>query len=67
MKRKYYVALWLCLFFLTAFAQNKTTITGSVKDGAGEPLPGAGIVEKGIDYLLRTKLLRDSVLMEMQN
>lgn len=47
MKKKLFLSTWLCLLFLTAFSQNKTSITGSIKDGTGEPLPGASIIEKG--------------------
>ncbi len=46
--KKYYYAWLLCMFFITAtsFAQEKT-ISGSVTDNTGLPLPGVNIIVKG--------------------
>ncbi|GAA0537547.1 SusC/RagA family TonB-linked outer membrane protein [Chitinophaga japonensis] len=41
-----FLSLFSCLY-LTAFAQNKQGISGSVKDAEGNPLPGITVIEKG--------------------
>ena len=47
MKKKYFLSLMLLLSLGSAFAQNKITVTGSVKDATGEQLLGANVLEKG--------------------
>lgn len=42
MRRHFSCALLFCLFSLTAFGQNH--LTGSVVDGAGQPLPNASVL-----------------------
>ncbi len=46
--KKYYLILFFLCSALVAQAQNKT-ITGTVKDDQGQPLPGVSVVVKGTD------------------
>jgi len=39
--------LVIALFFVSAIILGQTTVTGTVLDDTGEPLPGASVVEKG--------------------
>jgi TonB-linked SusC/RagA family outer membrane protein len=45
--RKPVLAVFACIASLALFAQQNIPVTGTVTDNAGEPLPGASIVEKG--------------------
>ncbi len=49
MKKSTVLMLMAVLLFCGAFAygQNQKTVTGLVKDGAGEVLPGVSVIEKG--------------------
>ena len=44
-KRRIFLAMLLCMLWLTGFAQND--VTGVVKDGTGEPLIGVSVMIKG--------------------
>ena len=59
-KRRIFLAMLLCMLWLTGFAQND--VTGVVKDGTGEPLIGVSVMIKGsttgtvTDLLISTSL-----------
>lgn len=44
-KRRFLLALLLCTLWLTGFAQK--SITGTVKDKAGEPMIGVSVIVDG--------------------
>ncbi len=47
MKRKLQILMLVMTFPVFMYGQGRITVTGSVKDGSGEGIPGASIVEKG--------------------
>ena len=48
-KRRIFLAMLLCMLWLTGFAQND--VTGVVKDGTGEPLIGVSVMIKVLHRL----------------
>lgn len=41
------VSLMLCLLAAPLYAQQRVTVTGTIKDAAGEPIPGVSVLVKG--------------------
>lgn len=47
LRKNLFIFVVMCICTFTVFAQDVISISGTVTDGAGEPLPGVNVVVKG--------------------